>query len=162
MIPMPIFWPPPPGAAFEYSNMAIALAGYLVEQISGTAFDQFTRESIFDPMCMDHSGWFLADFDTSLIARPYSWTGTTFEPYAHYGFADYPNGLLRTTALDLARFMITYLQEGSFNDQQILEAGTVGEMLSLQVPDLEPTQGLGWYREQIYLNGGATVLVMGT
>lgn len=82
-------------------------------------------------------------------------------PYAHYGFADYPDGQLRSSILDLANFLIMYLQDGAFNGQQLLSAGTLNEMLTPQVPALEATQGLNWYIEDIFLTGGETVSVWG-
>lgn len=150
-----------PGTVYDYSNMATALAGYLVEVISGTPFNEFCNANIFNRLCMQNSSWFLADFDTNRVARPHEWISGQYVPYAHYGFADYPDGLLRSTTLDLANFMISYLQNGSFGGQQLLSSTSIGEMLTLQVSSLDDTQGLNWYQELVYLDGGGTVTVWG-
>lgn len=150
-----------PGTAYEYSNMGTALAGYMVEAASGMDFSEYCDQHIFNTICMEKTSWYLADFDTSNVARPYQWTGSEYEPYAHYGFADYPDGQLRSNVLDLANFLITFLQEGSFQNETLLSSSNVNAMLSPQVPSIEPGQGLNWYTEEVFLSGGGTVTVWG-
>lgn len=150
-----------PGTAYEYSNMGTALAGYMVEAVTGTDFSEYCNTHIFDELCMDNTSWYLADFDTNDVARPYQWSGGQFVPYAHYGFADYPDGQLRSNVYDLANFMIAVLQNGAFNGEELLTNSSLNEMLTPQVPTLEPTQGLNWYQELIFLTGGGTVDVWG-
>ena len=147
-----------PGSTFEYSNMATALNGYLVERATNTPFDSYCEAHIFDPLCMHNTAWFFADFDSSRVARPHQYQGGTYLPYPHFGFADYPDGQLRSTTLDLANFMIAMLNGGSFGDQSILSANAVGEMLSPQIPLLDATQGLNWYREELFHSNGSTLV----
>ena len=151
----------PPGTSFDYSNMGTALAGYLVEVILGIPFSDYCNNNIFDEICMTNTSWYLADFDTSYVARPYKWQGGQYVPYNHYGFADYPNGQLRSNITDMANFAISYLQNGTFNSQQILNSTSVNEMLTLQIPNIENTQGLNWYMEEIYLSGGGVIDLWG-
>jgi CubicO group peptidase (beta-lactamase class C family) len=139
-----------PGTNYEYSNMATALAGYLVEVVSGMPFDQYCDQEIFAPLCMDETSWYLSAYDTNNVARPHQYTGGQYVPYAHYGFADYPDGQLRSNTLDIANYMLAFLQGGTFNSNSILTPASVNEMLSLQVPALDGTQGLNWYQEVLY------------
>ncbi|MCF8277619.1 MAG: serine hydrolase [Flavobacteriales bacterium] len=150
-----------PGTAYAYSNLATALAGYIVESASGMDFSEYCNQHIFNTICMQHTSWYFADFDSSKVARPYQWNGNQYVPYAHYGFADYPDGQLRSNVLDLANFLITYLQGGSFHSQALLSGSSVSEMLSQQIPSLEPSQGLNWYTEEVFLTGGGTTIVWG-
>ena len=150
-----------PNTTYDYSNMATALAGYLVEVISGIPFSEYCNNNILDEICMTNTSWYLADFDTSNVARPYKWQGGQYVPYNHYGFADYPNGQLRSNVTDMANFAITYLQNGTINSQQILNSISVNEMLTLQIPNIENTQGLNWYTEEIYLSAGGVVDLWG-
>ena len=46
--------------------------------------------------------------------------------------------------VELSRFLIAYMQGGSFEETQILAPETVREMLSNQT-NLDETQGLAWY-----------------
>ncbi|MBC8475452.1 MAG: beta-lactamase family protein, partial [Bacteroidetes bacterium] len=139
-----------PGTTYSYSNMATALAGYLVEVVSGIDFAEYCNQNIFEPLCMNHTGWHMSDFDTNEVARPYQFVGGNYQPYAHYGFADYPDGQLRSDIIDIANFLIAYLQDGSFNASSILNSASIAEMLTLQVPGIENTQGLNWYTEELF------------
>ena len=139
-----------PGTTYSYSNMASALAGYLVEVVSGIDFAEYCNQNIFEPLCMGHTGWHMSDFDTNEVARPYQFIGGNYQPYAHYGFADYPNGQLRSDINDIANFLIAYLQDGSFNSSSILNSASISEMLTLQIPGIENTQGLNWYTEELF------------
>lgn len=147
-----------PGSQFEYSNIATALNGYLVEQVSGQPFDEYCNEHIFAPLCMERTAWFLSDFDSAEVARPYAFSGGNYVPYPHYGFADYPSGQLRSNVLDLASFMIAMLNEGSFGDEVLLSPASVNEMWSPQIPFIDEAMGLNWYLEEIYHSGGSTML----
>ena len=150
-----------PGSDFDYSNMAADLAGYLVEVVSEELFSEYSNTHVFDVLCMENTSWYLSGFDTLDVARPYDWQGGQFNPYAHYGFPGYASGLLRSNVLDMASFMIAYLQNGVFNNTQLLSEATIDQMLTLQVPDIDDTQGLNWYTEEIYLSGGGVVDLWG-
>ena len=150
-----------PGTAYEYSNMGTALAGYMVEAVSGMDFSEYCNTHIFDKLCMNTTSWYLADYDTNTVARPYQWSGNQYVPYAHYGFADYPDGQLRSTSLDLANFLLAYLQDGTFNGQELISSASINEMLALQIVPLDATQGLNWYLEDVFLSGGGTVSLWG-
>ncbi|MFM7758053.1 MAG: serine hydrolase [Crocinitomicaceae bacterium] len=152
------FLPNTPGSVYEYSNMATALNGYLVQLASGMSFDQYCSQNIFSQLCMDKTSWFFADFDSAHVARPYRFSGGNYIPYAHYGYADYPNGQLRSNVKDLANFIIAYLNGGAFGTNSILSASSISQMWTEQIPSLDPTQGLNWYKEVIYHSSGTTML----
>lgn len=132
-----------PNTTFEYSNMATALNGYLVELISGMPFNEYCNQNIFDELCMKDTKWFLSEYDDiNTIANPHNFSSGNYEPLAHYGFADYPNGMLHSTVVDLSNYMIAFLQSGSLNDNSILSEASVNEMLTPQIPSIEASQGL--------------------
>ena len=60
-----------PGEKWNYCNLNFVLIAYLVERISGMPFNEFTRNRIFNPLQMNETGWFYADFDTTHIAVNY-------------------------------------------------------------------------------------------
>lgn len=152
------FYNSAPGTVYNYSNMATALNGFVTESASGTPFDDYCDANIFEPLCMEKTAWHFADFDSADVARPYQYVGGNYVPYAHYGFADYPDGQLRTNVMDLGNFMIAYLNGGTLGANSILSSTSINEMLSSQVPTLEPTQGLNWYQEEIFHSGGSSML----
>lgn len=44
-----------PGVVHAYSNYGAALAGYIVERVSGQSFDAYAKEHIFAPLGMEHT-----------------------------------------------------------------------------------------------------------
>jgi CubicO group peptidase (beta-lactamase class C family) len=137
-----------PGTVNDYSNMGITLAGYLVEVISGIPFDQYCKDHIFTPLGMDKTSWRLAGMDPPSLAMPYDKSSSGFVPYGHYGEPDYPDGMLRTSVNELARFLVTYMQGSRYDGRQILKPTTVQEMLKGQTP-LDRSQGLVWASQSI-------------
>jgi CubicO group peptidase (beta-lactamase class C family) len=138
-----------PGKAWEYCNHGFVLIGYLVQVISGMPFDQYCHDSIFVPAGMDESSWFLAGLDTSHVAMPYQYNGSTFVPYGHFGYADYPAGTLRSSAPQLARFLIAHLNFGELEGVRLLDSATVAATTTVQYPFLSGSQGLTWYRSNL-------------
>jgi CubicO group peptidase (beta-lactamase class C family) len=141
------FTPFAPGTKFEYSNIGFALAGHLVEAIAQVPFDLYCQAAIFQPLGMQDTSWRFADFAPDTVALPHGWSAASqsFVPYAHYGYPDYPNGCLRSSALDLGRFLLAHLNRGTWNGVQLLSPGAAAEMQTVQYPALDPTQGLAFY-----------------
>ena len=139
----------PPATLFRYCNIAVALCGYLVEAISGVPFDRYCRDSIFVPLGMTNTAWFLRDLETTLVARPYAWTSTGYVDYGLFGYTDYPAGALRTTARSLGRFLMAHVGWGRWNGVQILDSTTVRLIRTVQYPALQPSWGIIWFREAI-------------
>ena len=134
-----------PGVAFEYGNIATALAGYVVEVATETPFDEYCDTHIFDVLGMENTGWHLADFDPSEVAMPYQYTGGEYVTDGHYGYADYPDGQLRSSISDMARFLAAVSNEGVLGDDRVLSSDTVSEMLSPPVPTVDAGQYVFWY-----------------
>ena len=146
-----------PGATFNYCNVGVALCGYLVEAISGIPFDRYCRDSIFVPLQMTHTAWFLRDLDTTLIARPYTYSSGAYVDNGLYGYPEYPDGQLRTTAVSLSRFLLSHIGYGCLNGVRVLDSSTVRLLRTVQYPAVEPNQGLIWYRESRDVFGGLEV-----
>lgn len=134
-----------PGTFYEYTNMGASLCGYLVEAITGINFSQYCRDSIFTPLCMDNTAWFINELDFNNVALPYFYENNLYQGVPHYGYPDYPDGQLRTNSTSLGRFLNMYMNYGVHNGTRILDSATVALMLSEQIPGIEPGQGLIWY-----------------
>lgn len=134
-----------PGTVEDYSNLASALVGYLVERITQTPFDEYCKNNIFLPLGMTKTEWRLANIPVNEIAIPYSAEITG--PNPHYTFPDYPNGGLRTHVLDLSKFLRAIILNGTLAGTQILTASSMAEMKRLQFGSTE--QCLSFYYETI-------------
>lgn len=133
-----------PGEKYEYSNVAIGLAAYLLERQTGGNFAEYTFEHIFKPLGMNDTHWFLQNFkDVSSIAFPYD---PEFPELTHYGYPTYPDGQLRSSANDMAKFLAAMMNGGQLNGTRILETKTLNAMLEPQFPDApkKQPQGLFW------------------
>lgn len=130
-----------PGTRHEYSNIGSALIGVLVEEISGMGFNEYCKQHIFNPLGMSHTAWRLDEI-TQIIVQPYNYKSGDYEAIEHYTNADYPNGGLRSTARDLHTLFSVFIQEGKANNHQLLEAATVSDVLSLQIPSIDNEMGL--------------------
>ena len=142
-----------PGTRCQYSNIAVALAGYLVEVISGMSFTDYVESFVFSLLEMNESAWFLRDLNVSHIAMPYHWDGVDYIPYGHIGYVDVPAGDLRTSASQLINFLMMFINDGSYNGQRILQNSTVQLMLSSQLP-FQQNIGLIFWKSTI---GGRAV-----
>jgi CubicO group peptidase (beta-lactamase class C family) len=131
-----------PGTVYAYSNTGASLTGLLVETISGMNLQDYSKKNIFDRLGMNESGWFLRNLDPSHIAMPYD--GTPLTAQGHYGYPDYPDGQLRTSAPQLARFLLMFAQRGECG-QRVLQQATVDTMRTVQLPAVDSLQALIWY-----------------
>jgi CubicO group peptidase (beta-lactamase class C family) len=136
-----------PGKEYSYSNIAVALAGYVAEVVSGVDFDTLCRQRILTPLGID-GGFRLGDVTTTNLAMPYRLDRDTgdFKPYFQYGYPDYPDGALRTSATHLATWLAAFMNGGAIGDVRVLDAATVHEIRRNQIPDIVWWhQGLIWY-----------------
>lgn len=105
-----------PGQRFSYSNDGYALAGAVIERIAGMPYDQFLEASVFLPLGMTRST--LADPTTLPWADvtslyDYDESSTHPEPVHRSAWPSSrliaPAGLHRSTATDMARYLIGQL-----------------------------------------------------
>lgn len=123
----------PPGKYTAYSNYGSALAGYIVELVSGKPFEDYIEEFIFLPLGMEKSTFRqpLPAYLEGSMSNGYSYEEGTFKPQEFElinGMA--PAGSMSTPAGDIAKFMIAHLQNGQLGENRILEPETVQLMHS--------------------------------
>jgi CubicO group peptidase (beta-lactamase class C family) len=139
----------PPGTIPAYSNYGAALAGYIVERVSGEGFDAYIKAHIFQPLGMAN-----ATFDQPL---PAAWLTNMSKSYqeatgpaqAFELIPAAPAGSLSITGADMARFMIAHLNDGQFGDVHILSKATAELMHAQAFAATPPVPGmaLGFYHE---------------
>jgi CubicO group peptidase (beta-lactamase class C family) len=142
------FYRRPPGARYSYSNLAVALSGLVAQSVSGVDFDDWCIRRVLRPLGMAHSGYRLADIDSTNIAMPYAHNRQGLKPIFLYGYPDYPDGALRTSALHLARWLGAFMNLGEFQGARVLRTDTVKEMRRNQLHGtVSWHQGLIWYSD---------------
>ncbi|MCJ7676709.1 MAG: beta-lactamase family protein, partial [Anaerolineales bacterium] len=123
----------PAGSLSSYSNYGTALAGLIVEEVSGVPFAEFVEQNILRPLGMEHST-FREPLPAELapdMAVGYQWKKGRFEPGKFELIGNYgPAGSLSATATDMAKFMIAHLQLGRLGETRILKEETARRMHS--------------------------------
>lgn len=90
-----------PGAAFLYTNTNYAVAAMIVERVSGTSLQAFTRQRLFQPLGMGHTQW-RENFRTVVPGRASAYAPTDAGFVANMPFTSvYGNGGLLSTVGDL-------------------------------------------------------------
>jgi CubicO group peptidase (beta-lactamase class C family) len=137
-----------PGKEYQYSNLAYAMNGYLLAELSGKSFEQAMQERLFGPLGMTHTTLAPTPAMQENLAIPYSASadGKGVVAVDRILLDEYPAGDLYSTPSDLARFLILHLNAGKYEGKQILSARSAAEMARLQFApkDAQTGQGLGW------------------
>lgn len=129
-----------PGTHYVYSNIGAAVAGYVVELVSGEKFYEFTQKRILVPLGMYASGWNAGQADMDQHATTYL-SGNV--PVPMYWLITYPDGGLRTNIENLS----AYLQEmikGYAGESKLLSKESFQKMMGVRLDSEEQKQGLFW------------------
>jgi CubicO group peptidase (beta-lactamase class C family) len=145
----------PPGQAWSYSNVAIALLGYLVGRLGSEPLEVFTQHQFFQPLRLHHTAWKIADIAPRHLAKPYQLVDGALQELPPTGYPDWPAGSLRSSPRDLARLLAVFTNEGTVGGQAYLQPATVQAMLAPQ-PNLVVAPGnrtiqqaLIWLRREV-------------
>jgi len=153
----------PPGEVPAYSNYGAALAGYIVQRVSGERFEDYVAHHIFAPLGMQHAT-FEQPLPSSLtgdMSRGYALPKDGAKPFELISMS--PAGALSASGDDIARFMIAHLQNGTYGSGTILKPATAMLMHRTAYQATSPLPGiaLGFYHEdrnghEIVGHGGDT------
>jgi CubicO group peptidase (beta-lactamase class C family) len=150
-------WVPPrvtaAGSVPAYSNYGAALAGYIVQRLSGMPFDDYLEKNIFAPLGMTHATFRQPLPAAMEPAMSKGYKSGSDEPQPFEMIALAPAGSMSASGADMARFMIAHLQKGAYGGNRILEEATAVAMhdtASKVFPALNGME-LGFYQSD--LNG---------
>jgi CubicO group peptidase (beta-lactamase class C family) len=150
-----------PGEVFMYSNMGMALAAFLVEEITGKDFEQYAIENLFIPLDMNKSSFRVKKLHETDIYKGYVYLNGKQNEFPFDFINDYPAGQMLTTINEFSNFMIMHLNRGIFDRKIILDSLIVDEMQSVQFthhPKLNSAFGYGFqidkYSEMKMLSHG--------
>ena len=130
-----------PGTVYSYSNFGYALAGYLIQEISGMPYEDYIRQNILHPLEMNYT-----DLTQPLpsnikphLARSYVWKKNK-QVYLPRDYTNTtPGGGIVSNAEDMSNYMLMLLNGGKFKDKTII--GPKGfEMLTSQQYGSEQTK----------------------
>src|SRR5207247_1110773 len=143
----------PTGKVVSYSNYGFTVAGYIVERVSGEKFERYIDNHILKPLRMTNSTF---DQPLPVALTPQMSQGylaAAKKPRDFEFFQAAPAGALSTTAADMTRFMLAFLQDGTVHGVAILKPETVRQMENRQF-ELHPMiNGLGLTFMEYSMNG---------
>ncbi|GEA06957.1 hypothetical protein KUL42_17180 [Alteromonas sp. KUL42] len=152
-----------PGSQRKYSNLGAALAGHLVEEVTGMNLAEYAKKHLFPLLGMPSAGWLLSDVNVANIAVPYEveqcvpWfylcansedtlvnyainqfvnppnQYKRFVPYPHFGNPQYPDGGVRASIQELSNFLKHVLSNSDLDGKPILSERMYNEMFHLQL-----------------------------
>jgi len=146
-----------PGQGWRYS-MATDVLGYLVQVASGTAFDVYLQERIFQPLGMIDTGFYVPPDKIDRFSANYSpgedgsglqlIDAPTGSRYTHPGRIPSGGGGLASTATDYVRFAQMLLNGGALDGVRLLSRKSVELMTMNHLrpgvhPFGNPSQGMG-------------------
>ena len=146
-----------PGTFCQYNGYGIALAGYLVEIVSGEPLDRYVIENILEPLGMNHSSYGLTKAVLPSMSKPYRYLFGKYIKQSYTLMGDHPAGSICVSASDMANFMLAHLNNGEFNGERILNSDTAIDMHTHQYPEDDRLTGfsLGFY--EAVRNGCKTI-----
>lgn len=161
-----------PGARYAYSNLGFGLLGTLVERFADERFDRYCARRLFEPLGMSarfnpadlgaatplavlyqfQGGGWTARCDDYQGAAPPDRLGENY-PIGRNALPCAPQGGLRASSEDLARFLRAFRDPAHAEERGILRAGTVEVMLGRAAADGGPAATLGFQRSERLLPG---------
>jgi CubicO group peptidase (beta-lactamase class C family) len=116
------------GTMPAYSNYGTALAGHIVERVSGLSFDDYLDRSVFGPLGMTKSSFRQPLPEALMAGMAHGYKADSDKPQGYELINLAPAGSLASTGADMARFMIAHLQNGALGDARILGEDTARKM----------------------------------
>jgi hypothetical protein len=135
-----------------YSNYGAALAGQIVAQAAGMPFEDYVEARIFAPLGMTRSSFrqplppvLAPDLATGYRGRN-GWAG-------HGWYQARPSAALRTTAADMARFMLAHLEAGHPGEARLLTPVGLAAMHTRQFANHPAVSGLTYGFLELHRGG---------
>ena len=131
---------------FQYNNIIYAVAGVVVEEVTGMSWEDFTKERIFKPLGMKNSSLSIEDMKKSgNYSLPYQVkpgkagvsTNAPLEETVeriHYQpvFTTGPSSSINSNLEDMERWIMVHINRGTIDGKRIMTKKTIDEIHSSQ------------------------------
>jgi CubicO group peptidase (beta-lactamase class C family) len=115
-----------PGTRMSYSNPGYAVAGYILEKLTGEKYEDRIAEKIFKPVGMTTSSFYLTPEDEAQLAKGYA--ARTGPPVAYTPIYLRPSGNLHTSPADLGKFVHLLLNWGETTEDLVIDPEYLSNM----------------------------------
>ena len=111
-----------PGTYYEYSNIAAALAAYIIEHKSKMSFAAFTQKYIYAPLALQNTAWFRNKLNQNLLTTNYVMDEKRkLHPSEKEGVSLYPVRDMTTNIEDLTKYCQSIIAKGKKSDLAVLQ-----------------------------------------
>jgi len=133
----------PPGTRMAYCNSGPAVLAAVIEKVSGERFEGYVQEHFFNPLHMDTASYFYTPEVERRLTKLYHPDGITPYPYWHMYFR--PSGAITASAKDMANYVRFYLQRGSLDGTQLLQASSIERVETTESLPSAKLGKIAWY-----------------
>ncbi|MCX7813508.1 MAG: serine hydrolase [Pseudothermotoga sp.] len=163
-----------PGERFFYSNCGYVMLGRIVSKITGMPYEEYVKRHILEPLGMTRSHFYRHEVEKD----PNVAAGYMFDPQTHahvrkpfpYGISS--DGGLLSNVMDLAKYLMFYMNRGKFNGERIVSKETIESMEEGYIPVPwesfgDEKYGYGWIihpnflGEKLVEHGGSVLIYTG-
>jgi len=145
-------------AKWQYNNFMFMAQGVVIEKMTGKSWEENMKEKILKPLGMDNTNLSTKDMERSADhSLAYASTDSSIKaiPYRNID-AMGPAGSVNSSAKDMAKWLITWINNGKYNGKEIFPASYRSEAITIQMatggglPAAENSDvhiagyGLGW------------------
>lgn len=116
-----------PGSRFAYSNVGYLVAGYIIEKISGTNYNDFIKSEVLEDLKMNQSALKYDDINHDLLAKSYS---SNKKPLPFKYVFTRPTASLYSSATDMSKFIQMMLNKGKTVQTDFLNETNFNELES--------------------------------
>jgi CubicO group peptidase (beta-lactamase class C family) len=162
-------------AKWQYNNFMFLAQGVVIEKITGKSWEENMKERILTPLGMDNTTLSTNDMEKSAdhsLAFATKDSSVKTIPYRNID-AMGPAGSVNSCAKDMAKWLITWINNGKYNGKEIFPSSYRNEAISIQMamgggapgsenPDVHISgYGFGWmissYRGHYHVEHGGGI-----
>ena len=115
-----------PGTLQSYSNPDYAVAGYIIEKLTGKPCEDYIADNILRPLAMTHSDMRLTPEMRTALAHGYRGNPPIAVPY--YPILLRPAGEMKSSPNEMARFVRMMLNRGTLDGVKIVSPESIARM----------------------------------
>ncbi|MEM3700137.1 MAG: serine hydrolase [Candidatus Bathyarchaeia archaeon] len=118
-----------PGERWFYLNEGYVILGYIIEKLSNMRYEEYVKKNILEPLHMSRSFFKKEDVESDLdAATPYIITRDGECKKSVYPYGISADGGLISNVLDLARYIIMFLNRGTYDGNTLASPNSIEEM----------------------------------
>jgi CubicO group peptidase (beta-lactamase class C family) len=123
----------PPGIAWNYNGGTTQVLAAIIKKVTGEEVDEYARKHLFTPLGISHFAWLKFPDSSTLRGVPLAAAG------------------LRLRSRDMLKIGLLYMNQGTWNDKQILPKEWVEDSHKSHVRRQDPISGKGGYGYQFWI-----------